>query len=166
MIAFVVVKVNTFFDKFIEVFKGFGIHWINAFFDRAVYTLDFGVFIRAMRMNEPMIDSRFGNDVMKFMTDKWAATIRLQARMKPCLLKGIIKCICHGGAGHLRAQPPVHDESGKDIQEQQEVKIPTPVPKIRQIGLPKLIGRGRLCVWIPCVITFTDDVKSDQITST
>ena len=160
MIAFVVVKVNTFFDKFIEVFKGFGIHWINAFFDRAVYTLDFGVFIRAMRMNETMVDSCFCDDEMEFMADERTAIVRLQPRMKPCLLKGIIKCICHGGAGHLRAQPPVHDESGKDIQEQQEVKIPTPVPKIRQIRLPKLICRSRLCVWIPCVITFTDDVKS------
>ena len=70
MIPFVVVKVNSFFDKFMQVFEGFRVHRINAFLDRAVHTLDLGVLVRAMRMDEPMIDSRFGNDAMKFVTDK------------------------------------------------------------------------------------------------
>ena len=47
MIAFVIVKVNTFFDKFMEGFKEFGIHRIYALLDRTVHALDLGFFIRA-----------------------------------------------------------------------------------------------------------------------
>jgi len=117
-------------------------------------------------MNEAMIDARFNDDAMEFMTDKRAAVVRLQLWMLTGLLQSIIQSRRIGTVEpviwvHNCQYTMYREKTSKNnslSSTGREVEIPILVSEIGQISLPNLVWKCWLGMNAPIAMLLSSGV--------